>query len=374
MTALKKILARNLSVIITLCLAATLFSCQIFGKSCPYGDLNNDHICDDCGERISYCADGDFNHLCDICGAKLTECGADTDTNHKCDICGVKVSECVDEDRNHVCEYCKKTVGLHLDVDPYKNGHKCSHCGEILCRDGEDAGHDCDVCGANLCVDEDDDCQCDICDTSLCIDETSDHICDICGNICSDCVDEDDEDHNCDICKKNLCFDGDDDGCECDVCRASLCYSNDDDHTCDECGRSLCYDGDDYEHRCDVCGKLLCLDGDDEGCECDICGEPLCIDENENYRCDICQSMIPVISVYVDGAEFRVNGDRVVRIYFNQTPPSILPSCVDPSINVEGYAVYNEERNLITLLTIGEFFTPTGYGKYYIEPVISDTQ
>ncbi len=50
-------------------------------------DENNDHICDNCPEKISDCTTTDGDHICDLCGKIATKC-ADGNADGKCDTCG----------------------------------------------------------------------------------------------------------------------------------------------------------------------------------------------------------------------------------------------------------------------------------------------
>ena len=97
-------------------MAMLLSSCdilnQFIGDDAPNGneptvlcaDNDGNHLCDDCGERLSDCADQSGDHKCDICDKVISTCTEGR--NHCCESCGAIMSACIDEDRNHGCDIC----------------------------------------------------------------------------------------------------------------------------------------------------------------------------------------------------------------------------------------------------------------------------
>ena len=97
-------------------------------------DFNRDHICDDCGEKLSECEDKTNDHKCDVCGKALSTC-EDENGDGKCDVCGADIPG-----GTKPCE--------HKDEN---KDHNCDSCGTVVstCKDENDDGK-CDVCGVNL--------------------------------------------------------------------------------------------------------------------------------------------------------------------------------------------------------------------------------
>lgn len=382
MTTFKKLSTLLTVLTLTLCLVFAFTSCELF--ECKHVDNDKDHKCDECSETLSECADATKDHKCDVCGKTLTEC-ADADKNHKCDVCNGNVGgECADSNDDHNCDYCGAELTDCADAD---NDHLCDVCGETVseCADA-DNDHYCDVCDNELsqCADPDKDHNCDVCgiEMSQCSDidpkdhvcdycggnvggqcadsETDyDHACDYCGNVLADCADGDDADHNCDVCAKSLCADGEDADHNCDVCQMNLCDDADKDHACDVCKAKLCYDSADRGHTCDVCGDLLCKDADSDKA-CDVCGDP------------VNAETLPVITVYVEGANCTINGKTAVRFYGSEEDKSVVPSYTADQYVIDLWVVYNGEGTKIAYLENGDAFVPTE-GTYYIAPIFVAT-
>lgn len=93
---------------------------------CVHVDFNENHLCDECNKKITYCLDQTKNHTCDICDVKLSYC-ADANKNHLCDICTSKLNDCRDEDKNHICDYCFAILDDCVDSD---TNYKCDYCGK----------------------------------------------------------------------------------------------------------------------------------------------------------------------------------------------------------------------------------------------------
>lgn len=385
MTTFKKLSTLLTVLALTLCLVFSFASCNLIGGECEHADNDKDHKCDECGEVLSECADADKNHKCDVCDKALSEC-ADADKNHKCDYCDGNVGgECADKNNDHNCDYCGTALTECADAD---NDHECDLCGETAseCAD-EDKDHYCDICEDELtnCVDADKNHNCDICGepSSQCSDidpkdhvcdycggnvggqcadsETDyDHACDYCGNVLADCADGDDADHACDVCAKSLCADGEDADHNCDVCQMNLCDDADNNHACDVCEAKLCYDSADRGHTCDVCGDLLCKDADDDKA-CDVCGDP------------VNAETLPVITVYVEGANCTVNGKAAVRFYGDEADKAVVPAYTADQYIIDLWVVYNGEGTKIAYLENGDAFVPAENGKYYIAPIFLAT-
>ncbi len=306
---------------------------EVLGCQHEAGDNDKNHLCDDCGDKISSCTDGDNNHKCDTCGATLTTCN-DGDDNHKCDLCGATLSDCDDSDTNHACDICGKEMGKHEAAD---GTHICGYCGDKVSDcDDSDTDHECDICGeavgtheaadgthicgycgekASDCDDSDTNHACDICGEAMGKHEAADgtHVCEYCGEKASDCGDSD-TDHVCDICgeamgkheaadgthiceycgeKASDCDDADTDH-ECDICGEAMGKheAGEGTHTCEYCGEkaSDCDDVD-TDHACDICGEAMGKHEAAEGTHtCEYCGEKAsdCDDTDTNHECDIC--------------------------------------------------------------------------------------
>ena len=251
-----------------------------------HNDSDNDHKCNNCGTTLTKCTDVDpADHMCDICGDKVSYC-EDNTNNHKCDLCGKTLSVCRDvETPDHKCDLCGTALSECTDVKPAD--HKCDICGTTLseCEDVEPWDHECDICGKTLteCEDANKNHKCDTCNDvmSKCEDANKNHFCDWCGVQNSQCMDVIRPDHNCDWCGEKI----------------SVCEDNNKDHKCDTCGKalSICRDEETPDHKCDLCGTTLseCADIDSDH-ECDICFKSLsdCIDKNNNHKCDICNAKV----------------------------------------------------------------------------------
>lgn len=411
---------------IALCVVFAFSSCNLF--ECEHADANNDHLCDECSEALTECADADSNHKCDVCGKVLSECVdantdhacdvckanvgehvngeddhtcdycgeaasecADADNDHLCDICYDVLSECVDAnpkdhicdicenrsfgncndaEKDHECDYCGGNVGEHADSDPMTDGHNCNYCGESLCADVDtDEDHNCDVCGKNLCTDVNENCVCDDenCGAPLHVDATLDHECDKCKEQVGEHADGTDGNHECDYCFASLCAEGDVVDCKCDGCGAPLhvdAKNNESgeagsDHKCDNCSVTLCYDSGDRDHNCDVCGKNLCVDADEDH-DCDVCEALLCKD---------CEThAAPIITVYAEGTNCKVNGTNVVKFYGTEASYAVVPEYMASQYIIDLWVVYNAEGTKIAYIENGSEFVPTE-GTYYIAPI-----
>lgn len=133
-------------------------------------DVDNNHLCDNCNEKISECADANNDHNCDTCGAKLSE-HSDENSDHNCDVCGSKVSDHVDEDGDGNCDECGNTMHEHIfTFDTYKlaegetlsctkdiSVHKGCSCGEyeeatstLKATGHKEVDGVCTICGQKL--------------------------------------------------------------------------------------------------------------------------------------------------------------------------------------------------------------------------------
>lgn len=259
----------------------------------------------------------------------------DENCDHLCDGCGEIISICIDENKDHKCDICKEIFTKCSDM----NGNLyCDVCGKLLYDMGSD--------------DKDEDKKC------KCTDKNKDHFCDKCGTKTDDCKDGFDSDHDCDKCGKNLCTDTDK-NCKCDGCGKSLCSDVDKDHFCDSCKAALCFDGSDRGHSCDVCELSLCRDSD---------GDHLC-DGCDEYTCGGCsQHFFPFITVYAEGTNVRVNGEKSISFYGGEESYAVLPTYRSSRYIPAFWTVYNEKNDPIEIIENGKKFTPKEAGKYYILP------
>ena len=366
MTTFKKLSTLLTVLALTLCLVFSFASCNLIGGECEHADNDKDHKCDECGEVLSECADADKNHKCDYCDGNVGGECADKNNDHNCDYCGTAITECADADNDHECDLCGETASECADED---KDHYCDICDDEIskCADADPKDHKCDICGetSSQCVDQDKDHVCDWCGGNVggeCADSETDydHACDYCGAVLADCADGDDADHACDVCAKSLCADGEDADHNCDVCQMNLCDDADNNHACDVCEAKLCYDSADRGHTCDVCGDLLCKDADDDKA-CDVCGDP------------VNAETLPVITVYVEGANCTVNGKAAVRFYGDEADKAVVPAYTADQYIIDLWVVYNGEGTKIAYLENGDAFVPAENGKYYIAPIFLAT-
>lgn len=258
----------------------------------------------------------------------------DENCDHLCDSCGEIISICIDENSDHKCDICKELFTKCTDMN-----------GDLYCDVCEKLLYD-----MNSGKDENEKCKCQ--------DEDKDHFCDKCGVRTDDCQDGTDSYHDCDKCGKSLCTDKDK-NCRCDECGRRLCTDNDKDHFCEMCKTPLCFDGSDRGHRCDVCGLSLCSDSD---------GDHLC-DGCDEFVCSGCSEHIfPLITVYAEGANVLVNGEKSVSFYGGEESYSVLPTYRASRFTLSFWTVYNEDNDPVEVLENGKKFTPKEAGKYYIVP------
>ncbi len=292
---------------------------QIPGAAHECADNDNDHLCDECGEKISDCADGNNDHNCDVCGAKLSDC-TDAGKDHVCDICGENVGVHEQAAGKHTCDYCGATMSsCSGGTADCQNKAVCTVCGQEYggkdptnhasdkliyesVGDGDNHRVKYECCGEDKSEEK--------CSggTATCLKRAECQYCHgeygnvldheytgevkangngthsfKCVNGCeaygaqTDCTDGDD--HNCDICDAKL----------------SECADNDDDHNCDICGEKLSECSDetgDGDHNCDICDKeniTSCVAGANSH-NCAECDAKLseCADNDDDHNCDIC--------------------------------------------------------------------------------------
>ena len=123
----------------------------------------------------------------------------------------------------------------------------------------------------------------------------------------------------------------------------------------------MCYDGDDINHSCDVCGLSLCKDGDDIDHLCDVCYD---------YTCTGCCNQ-PIIMLFAPGEDCYVNGGKFTRIFEDDFSDTVYPTYTGQNTLI-GWAIYDVNENLISIILPDEYFIPENEGKYYFVAIFAN--
>ena len=235
--------------------------CRECGVCGNEADVCDDcHLCEDCrvgeshcpecdycfGEEVDWCPSGgdhcvecdvDNDWICEQCGECMEAGGFEF-----CDACGLCVLCCEENSKDEGCAhgFCVKSVSYydHLCLSCGKCPHEtaCGYCG--LCEDCQQDYH----CGHEICPEN--------------VSEWEEHLCGVCGNcfeldeLCEWC-------HMCEDCR---------DHCVHGFCPESI---DSDGHFCEQCGG--CADGDGFCGWCGLCKACCAGNTADMGCDHGIC-------------------------------------------------------------------------------------------------------